>query len=361
MCAAQTVRRGGVCIHAIHAASNRATRLAGTELSGLSLHAACVLVSYCTLASRQVQKRRVPARLRTHLTQEFRSVVSQCTMFSQRNRELHKAIKEGNYAQVIQCLDVGPKRERAKVDQADRTGWLPLARAADYGHTRICAALLDRGAAVDQSCAKYGHNLTPLYLACNSNRFETAELLVARGANMEFVSRANGYAPLHVACHAGHINLVQLLLDHGADIKRASRNGHKPLSIASGNGHVDVVELMFDRDVDSYHELDDLRQTEGSTAMATACHQGAIDVVRCLLARGVVVTYRSRAIAQSKPGIKALLDAAAPPEKRQLAHWINRIHLHAVGPRGDHQGSARHQLLNCQHLARHLVSFLLVK
>ena len=300
------------------------------------------------------------ARLRIHLTQEFRSIVSQCTMFSQRNRELHKAIKEGNYAKVIQCLDRGPKRERAKVDQADLTGWLPLARAADYGHTRICAALLDRGAAVDQS-SELGHNLTPLYLACNSNRFETAELLVARGANMEFVSRANGYAPLHVACHAGQINLVQLLLDHGADIKRASRNGHKPLSIASGNGHVEVVELMFDRDVDSYHELDDLRQTEGSTAMATACHQGSMDVVRCLLARGVVVTYRSRAIAQSKPGIKALLDAAAPPEKRQLAHWINRIHLHAVGPRGDHQGSARHQLLNCRHLARHLVSFLLVK
>ena len=64
---------------------------------------------------------------------------------------------------------------------------------------------------------------------------------------------------------------------------------------------------------------------------------------------------------QNKPAIKALLDAAAPPEKRRLAHWINRIHLHAVGPRGDHQGSARHRLLNCRHLARHLVSFLLVK
>ena len=184
------------------------------------------------------------ARLRIHLTQEFRSIVSQCTMFSQRNRELHKAIKEGNYAQVIQCLDVGPKRERAKVDQVDGTGWLPLARAADHGHTRICAALLDRGAAVDQS-SELGHNLTPLYLACRFNQFETAELLIARGANMEFVNRENGYVPLHVACLQGNINLVQLLLDQGADAKQVSRNGHKPLQLASCQGHVDVAEMLI--------------------------------------------------------------------------------------------------------------------
>ena len=288
-------------------------------------------------------------------------------MFSQRNRELQAAIYVGDLAGVIKCLDKGPKRERADPNQADNDGRVPLVRAAgndykyytDYTASRICSALLDRGAEVDKRWNWW--EPTALYLACRENRVQTAELLIARGANIELVCRENGYAPLHVACFHGHVDVVQLLLDHGADIKRLSRNGHKPLAVASASGHVEVVELMFDRDVDSYHELDDLRQTEGSTAMATACHQGSMDVVRCLLARGVVVTYRSRAIAQSKPGIKALLDAAAPPEKRQLAHWINRIHLHAVGPRGDHQGSARHQLLNCRHLARHLVSFLLVK
>ena len=272
----------------------------------------------------------------------------------------------GRLAGVIKCLDKGPKRERADPNQPDSAGRLPLIRAAapqrgycDYTSGRICSALLDRGAEVDRRWNWW--KPTALYLACGEGRLQTAQVLLAHGANVNFAEDEKHYTPLHIACIRGHVDVVQLLLDHGADIKRASRNGHKPLSIASGNGHVDVVELMFDRDVDSYHELDDLRQTEGSTAMATACHQGSMDVVRCLLARGVVVTYRSRAIAQSKPGIKALLDAAAPPEKRQLAHWINRIHLHAVGPRGDHQGSARHQLLNCRHLARHLVSFLLVK
>ena len=274
-------------------------------------------------------------------------------MFSQRNRELHKAIKEGNYAQVIQCLDVGPKRERAKVDQVDGTGWLPLARAADHGHTRICAALLDRGAAVDQGWDR--NNLTPLYLACRFNQFETAELLIARGANMEFVNRENGYVPLHVACLQGNINLVQLLLDQGADAKQVSRNGHKPLQLASCQGHVDVAELLFDREIYDCHSSG----WGGARALALACRGGHTDMVRCLLARGVAVTDQSRALAQNKPAINVLLDAAAPPRKRQLAHRINRIHLHAVGPRADHQGSARHRLLNCQHLARHLVSFLL--
>ena len=49
------------------------------------------------------------------------------SMFSQRTRDLHKAILAGNYDKVIQCLDVGPKRERKKVlDQVEGGGATPL-------------------------------------------------------------------------------------------------------------------------------------------------------------------------------------------------------------------------------------------
>ena len=71
------------------------------------------------------------------------------SMFSQRNRELHKAIHNDNYAKVIQCLDVGPKRERKKVlDQVEGGGATPLTAAASRGHNRIVIALLDRGGAL---------------------------------------------------------------------------------------------------------------------------------------------------------------------------------------------------------------------
>ena len=282
-------------------------------------------------------------------------------MFSQRNRELHKAIQQGDCAKVIQCLDKGPKRERADPNQVDSAGHLPLIRTvcnerlSDYTASRIVGALLDRGALVDRRWR--ADNPTALYLACRENRFRTAELLLAHGAHVNFTEDEKHFTPLHIAMWYGSVDVIQLLLDHGADTKRRSRNGHKPLYVASCRGRVEIVELLFDRDLVEYHS----RGCEGETALTLACREGQMDVVRCLLARGIVVTNGSRQLAQNKPAILTLLDAAAPPDKRRLAHWINRIELHVVGPRGDHQGSARHRLLNCRHLARHLASFLLVK
>ncbi len=280
-------------------------------------------------------------------------------MFSQRNRELHAAIYVGDLAGVIKCLDRGPKRERAKADQADCYGCLPLIKAAgndykyytDYTACRICSALLDRGAAVDQRWNNW--DKTALYVACRGNRFQTAELLLAHGANVNFTEDDKHYTPLHIACFQGNVDMVRLLLDHGADVKRRSKKRLEPPYIACRRGHVEVVTLMFDRDPQYWSFGFD-----GPKALAAACSEENMDMVRCLLARGVVVHKSLRGVAHASPAIKALLDAAAPPEKRRLAHWVNRFHLHVVGPRGDHRGSTRHQLLNCRHLARHLVSFL---
>ena len=281
-------------------------------------------------------------------------------MFSQRNRELQTEIYMGRLAGVIKCLDKGPKRERADPNQADSAGRLPLIRAVanerltDYTISRIVGALLDRGALVDRRWR--ADDETALYVACREGRFQTAELRLAHGAHVNFTEHDKHYTPLHIACWHGNVDVVQLLLNHGADIKRVSRNGHKPLHVASCKGKAEVAMLLFDRDlVDLYHSSG----REGATALALACREGHMDVVRCILARGVA-TYRSHMFAQYN-ATKALLDAAAPPNKRRLAHWVNRIHFHVVGPRGDHQGSARHRLLNCRHLTRHLVSFLLVR
>ena len=267
-------------------------------------------------------------------------------MYSQRNRELHKAIHNDYLDGVLRCLDEGPKRERKKVlDQADGNGATPLTRAAYGGHNRIVAALLDRGAKIDE--LNY-EGSSPLIVACDNNKCETVELLLARGANIDLKTRVryqNGFTPLLVACRQGHVDVVRLLLEKGANINLG--NYCTPLQCACRHEKVEVVEFLLDREA----------RTNARSLLA-ACYGDSVAVVHCLLARGVSITSDSLEVARTKPGIKALLDAAAPPKKRNLSHWINRIHLHVVGPRGDHQGSARHRILNCQHLARHLVSFL---
>ena len=268
-------------------------------------------------------------------------------MYSQRNRELHKAIHNDYLGGVIRCLDEGPKRERKKVlDQADGNGATPLTRAAYGGHNRIVAALLDRGAKIDE--LNY-EGSSPLIVACDNNKCETVELLLARGANIDFKTRVryqNGFTPLLVACRHGHVDIVRLLLENGANINLG--NYCTPLQCACRHEKVAVVQFLLDREANTY----------SPDTLVAACYGGSVAVVRCLLECGVSITFRSREVAQTKPEIKALLEAASPPKKRNLAHWINRIHLHVVGPRGDHLGSARHRILNCQHLARHLVSFL---
>mmetsp|Transcript_23316 Transcript_23316/g.60795 ORF Transcript_23316/g.60795 Transcript_23316/m.60795 type:complete len:281 (-) Transcript_23316:45-887(-) len=273
-------------------------------------------------------------------------------MFSQRTRDLHKAILAGNYDKVIQCLDVGPKRERKKVlDQVEGGGATPLTEAASRGHNRIVIALLDRGAAIDQESYYAG---SALISACRANECDTAELLIARGADIEYRIRnryQNGYTPLIMACQEGHLDAARLLLEHGANINEGGGRWNRdltPLQITCHPGKVKAMQFLLD------HEA-----YPNDWTLWHACYHGSVPVVRCLLVRGIAVTNRSRRVAQDKPEIKALLDAAAPPRKRQLAHWINRIDLHVVGPRGDHQVSARHRLLNCRHLARHLASFLL--
>ena len=68
--------------------------------------------------------------------------------------------------------------------------------------------------------------VTPLHIACKENNFETVQLLVAKGANVNAKS-SNGISfyihginktPLHFAC-ATNYKIAEFLIGKGADIK----------------------------------------------------------------------------------------------------------------------------------------------
>ena len=177
---------------------------------------------------------------------------------------------------------------------------------------------------------------------------------------------------LQRAITRGDINAVRRCLDAGADIEetRVPFNGATPLMVAvsSGMGRnprnpYQMAELLLDRGANV-----NFTKRSGTTALSIACDNANVNMVKFLLSYGVTIDWRSHNTAQSASysrvaEIKALFDAAAPPEKRILAHRVLRIRLHVVGPRGDHKASGRHEIFRCKTqvsraIMKRVVSFI---
>ena len=128
---------------------------------------------------------------------------------------------------------------------------------------------------------------------------------------------------LQRAITRGDINAVRRCLDAGADIEetRVPFNGATPLMVAvsSGMGRnprnpYQMAELLLDRGANV-----NFTKRSGTTALSIACDNANVNMVKFLLSYGVTIDWRSHNTAQSASysrvaEIKALFDAAAPPE-----------------------------------------------
>jgi len=92
-------------------------------------------------------------------------------------------------------------------------GGKPLYWSAFYGHEKIAAFLLEKGADVD---ARGIESATPLYEASFRGHTEVIKLLLEHKAEIEAVNR-NGHSPLYAAVSRGHEAVVQVLLEGGAN------------------------------------------------------------------------------------------------------------------------------------------------
>jgi len=115
--------------------------------------------------------------------------------------------------------------------------------AARENDAQRISALLEEGGALAVHDV-IGPGVTPLHIAAAMNHYESTELLIQSGANLDATTQ-NGFTPLHWASGRDAVDTVKLLLISGADPDAGAANGITPLHWAGGKGATNVIKLLI--------------------------------------------------------------------------------------------------------------------
>jgi len=156
-------------------------------------------------------------------------------------------------------------------------GLTMLCLASRFGHERMIALLIEKGANVDAK----GAGATPLIWAARRGHTKAVTLLLAKGASIEHKDAEEGGTALHAASSEGHTEIIKILLEAKADIEmRTSTSGNSPLISACIRGKLYAVKLLLDEMAQI-----DARNTADKSALYYACYFARVDVVRELISR----------------------------------------------------------------------------
>jgi ankyrin repeat protein len=136
------------------------------------------------------------------------------------------------------------------INQHDSLGRTALHLAADKGHFESVDLLLLGGADVN---VVDDDGRTPLYRAARRDHANCVKLLVeADGVELNKATSSRGLAPLHIAACCGHVESVRLLIEAGGhssagvlDVNQVDRYGQTPLFWAARFGRSDCVQLLI--------------------------------------------------------------------------------------------------------------------
>lgn len=156
-----------------------------------------------------------------------------------KNIKLLKAVKNGDFEELAECLEGG-----ASLETKDLNGKTPLHIAASNGHREMAELLIAKGANVNGADV---NGWTPLHEAARKGYGHVAELLIAKGAEVNAKAKS-GETPLYFSATKGHEDVVEFLITHGADVNARGEDfmGATPLKavMKAVSGSPEVIALL---------------------------------------------------------------------------------------------------------------------
>ncbi|XP_009931289.2 CARD- and ANK-domain containing inflammasome adapter protein [Opisthocomus hoazin] len=206
-----------------------------------------------------------------------------------------------------------------------------LFRAVQKNLHAIVAALTDRGTDIN---AYNEMQYTPLLLACETGKAESAEVLIKKGANLGIKTPASDTA-LHLAVQAGAASIANLLLRKGMEGNLTNRDDETPLHVAAIHNKGALVGLL----VNAGAKINAVTK-EFVTPLHIASQRGNADVAQQLLLHKADVNVKDKqsksplhfaAERGDKTMVEMLLNAKADPNAQDKE---KKTPLHAAAVRG---------------------------
>uniref|UniRef100_A0A8C2Q4S0 Ankyrin 1, erythrocytic b n=1 Tax=Cyprinus carpio TaxID=7962 RepID=A0A8C2Q4S0_CYPCA len=193
---------------------------------------------------------------------------------------LYMAAQENHLEVVKYLLEHGANQSLPTED-----GFTPLAVALQQGHENVVALLINYG-------TKGKVRLPALHIAARNDDTRTAAVLLQNDPNPDVLSKVcvcTGFTPLHIAAHYENLSVAQLLLNRGANVNFTPKNGITPLHIASRRGNVIMVRLLLDRGAQI-----DAKTKDELTPLHCAARNGHVRVVEILLDQGAPIQAKTK-------------------------------------------------------------------
>jgi ankyrin repeat protein len=97
--------------------------------------------------------------------------------------------------------------------------------------------------------------ISPLHYAVSSSQNGIVDLLISKGADVNFMADVGGnrgFSPLIVAIRVDNVEGVRILLANGADInaKDGNTNGESPLFYSLNSGNIEITKMLIDEGAD---------------------------------------------------------------------------------------------------------------